>query len=232
MQQVPFLLKAAFVLIALVSLLIFYKAANKSKTVLAVISIWMVIQAFIGSTDFYADTSAKPPRLLFMLLPPVLLIVILFFNKRGKTFIDSLDIKWLTLLHSIRIFVELSLYYLFLAKTIPEIMTFAGRNFDILAGLTALVVYYLAFVKKHLSRNVLIAWNLLSLGLLFNIIIIAVLSAPTPFQQFGMEQPNIAISFFPFNWLPSVVVPLVLFAHLASLRLLLAKSDVYKLRPA
>jgi hypothetical protein len=40
-------------------------------------------------------------------------------------------------------------------------------------------------------------------------------------QQFAITQPNIAVQYFPFNWLPSVVVPLVLFSHLASIQQLL-----------
>ncbi|HLL95226.1 MAG TPA: hypothetical protein VK404_09645, partial [Spirosoma sp.] len=44
----------------------------------------------------------------------------------------------------------------------------------------------------------------------------AALAAPTPFQQIAFEQPNIGILYFPFVWLPSVVVPLVLMAHVSA----------------
>jgi len=60
--------------------------------------------------------------------------------------------------------------------------------------------------------------------LLLNIVAIAILSAPSIFQQFGMEQPNLAIFQFPFVWLPSVVVPLVMFAHLVTIRRLVLAS--------
>ena len=49
------------------------------------------------------------------------------------------------------------------------------------------------------------------LGLLANIVIIAVLSFPSPIQQFGFEQPNIGLAYFPFIWLPAIIVPIVLF---------------------
>jgi hypothetical protein len=39
-----------------------------------------------------------------------------------------------------------------------------------------------------------------------------------PFQQFAFDQPNIAVLYFPFIWLPSCVVPLVLLSHLAAIR--------------
>ncbi len=119
------------------------------------------------------------------------------------------------MVHVVRIFVELVLYGLFLDRMVPEIMTFAGRNFDILAGLTAPIVFYLYFVKKKMARKLFVLWNVFSLALLFNIVITAVLSAPFSFQQFGFEQPNVALFYFPYIWLPCCVVPIVLFSHLA-----------------
>ena len=61
--------------------------------------------------------------------------------------------------------------------------------------------------------------------LLANIVINAILSSPFPLQQFAFDQPNIAILYFPFSWLPTFVVPVVLFCHLASIRQLLKKED-------
>jgi hypothetical protein len=66
-------------------------------------------------------------------------------------------------------------------------------------------------------------WNFICLGLLVNIIVNAVLSAPFPFQQFGFSQPNIAVLYFPYVWLPCGIVPLVLLSHLAVIRQLSKK---------
>jgi len=96
-------------------------------------------------------------------------------------------------------------------------MTFEGRNFDILAGITAPFVAWLAFRTGKTNRMLLVIWNVFALLLLLNIIINAAFSLPSPIQQFAFEQPNRAVLYFPYIWLPSVVVPIVLFAHLASL---------------
>jgi hypothetical protein len=104
-------------------------------------------------------------------------------------------------------------------------MTFEGMNFDILSGLTAPFVYYFGFIKKQLHTKFLIVWNILCLGLLINIVSIAILAAPTPFQKLALDQPNTAVLYFPFIWLPAIIVPLVLLSHLASLRQLL-KSPI------
>ena len=146
------------------------------------------------------------------------MFIFLFVSKGGQRWIKKLDLKTLTLLHVVRIPVELILYGLFIEKAVPELMTFSGRNFDILAGITAPFIYYFGFVKDILSKKFTLVWNVLSLVLLLNIVINAILSAPLPFQQFAFEQPNIAILYFPFVWLPAVVVPLVLFSHLVAIK--------------
>jgi hypothetical protein len=58
-----------------------------------------------------------------------------------------------------------------------------------------------------------------------NIVVNAALSAPVPFQQFAFDQPNIAVLYFPFVWLPGFIVPLVLFAHLAAIQKLYSEHE-------
>jgi hypothetical protein len=110
-------------------------------------------------------------------------------------------------------------------------MTFEGRNFDIISGISAPLIYYFGFVKKAIKRQWIIGWNFLCLALLANIVTTAILSAPFPFQQLAFNQPNIAIFYFPFVWLPAFVVPVVLLAHLVSIRQLLAVKTTSELMP-
>ena len=182
------------------------------------IPFWLFFQAVLALGGFYLKTDAIPPRLpLFGILPALLTIIILFVFAQ-KDFIAQLPIKTLTILHIVRIPVELVLLWLFQAGQVPHLMTFEGKNFDILSGLTAPIIYWLAFRGGKTNRTLLIIWNFIALGLLFNIVITAILSFPFPFQQIAFDQPNRALLYFPFVWLPTIVVPIVLFAHLASLR--------------
>ena len=142
----------------------------------------------------------------------------MFLLPKGRAFLDSLDPGILCLLHTVRIPVEIGLYALFLHQLIPEIMTFEAGNFDILSGLSAIAIYWLGYNTKVLDGKWLIAWNLLCLGLLFNVVGKGILSAPSVFQQLSFDQPNRAILYFPVNFLTSVIVPLVFFSHLALLR--------------
>jgi hypothetical protein len=227
MEHLPLYIPAVFIVTTLLAVLIFYLATRRSNIVLATIIIWLAVQSAIALTGFYTETRTLPPRFLLIVLPPVILIITLFLSRKGRAFIDRLDAGKLVLLHTVRIPVELVLYWLFLHKAVPEIITFEGRNLDILAGLTAPLVYYFGFVRRKIGKTALIAWNIICLGLLANVVTHAVLSVATPFQKFAFDQPNVAVLHFPYVWLPACVVQLVLFSHLAVLRhLVREKPDV------
>jgi hypothetical protein len=181
------------------------------------LAFWMLFQAVFALGGFYQKTDTAPPRIVLFGVFPAILTILLFFVAARRSFIEQLPLKTLTLLHVIRIPVELVLYWLFEHGLVPRLMTFEGRNFDILSGLTAPVVCWLAFRGGRVNRPLLIVWNLLALGLLVNIVAHAVLSFPFPLQQMAFDQPNRAIVYFPYVWLPTIVVPVVLFSHLIAL---------------
>lgn len=218
---VPAFVGLAFLATTLLTIWLFFRATNYSKLSLGIIISWAILHSIFALSGFYLEISVIPPRILLSLLPVFIFIGILFNSQKGKAFIDNLSLEKLTLLHIVRVPVEIVLFWLFLHKAIPQLMTFEGRNFDILAGITAPIVYYFVFVKKTMSKKMLLSWNIICLLLLINIVVNGILASPVPFQQFAFEQPNIALIYFPFNLLPSVVVPLVLFSHLVVIRRLL-----------
>jgi len=117
-----------------------------------------------------------------------------------------------------RVPMELILWRLAAAKVIPVVMTFEGRNFDILVGLTAPLVAWLAFSRRWVSPGPVIFWNVFGLVLLGNIVTIGILSTPAPFRRFFDGPPNEMVAYFPFVWLVSFVVPLAFTGHVASIR--------------
>lgn len=198
--------------------------AQQAKWISIGLVIWLAIQMALSYYGLYYNYLDQFPLPLLPLLPPALLLALyLFISKKGRAFIDDLPMEQLTWISIVRIPVEITLYGLFLAKAVPEIMTFAGLNFDILAGLTAPIVAYIGIRLKKINKPILLIWNILGLLLLINIIVIAILCAPFPIQQFAFEQPNIAILQFPFSWLPSFVAPVVLISHLIMIRRLVVK---------
>lgn len=235
-QNQPTYIVVSFILTTVVTLFLFYgiirisdseKIRKKSNPILIGSIIWLIAQMVLTLDHYYSQNlSASPPKLfLFGILPPLLLIILLVATRKGREFIDSLPLKNITYLNIIRIPVELVLYWLLIQKSVPELMTFEGRNFDILSGITAPFVGYYVFTKRKLSNGFLLIWNFIGLGLLINIVTHALFSAPFPIQKLAFEQPNIAILNFPFSWLPTFIVPVVLFGHLVSIRQLIIKKN-------
>ncbi|MCE3295059.1 MAG: putative transrane protein of unknown function [Crocinitomicaceae bacterium] len=238
LENLPTYITLTFGLTTVATLLLFIRAIKRSssgqvqkKAALIFISltVWLAIQAVLTLYDVYkTDSNSFPPKImLFGIFPTVLTIIGLFATPKGREFMDSLPLKSLTWLNIVRIPVEIVLFWLFLHKAIPELMTFEGRNFDILAGISALPIAigiaYFGFTKQKIGRTAILIWNFICLGLLLNIVVNALFSAPSPIQKFAFDQPNIAILNFPFSWLPTFIVPVVLLGHLISIRQLLKK---------
>ena len=188
-----------------------------AKLALFLITFWLVFQAILALGGFYQQADAVPPRIFVFGALPGLLLSAAYLLYFRDNFIHRLPLKILTLLHVIRIPVELVLFWLFQEGQIPEAMTFEGRNLDILSGITAPIVYFLAFRGRRINRTLLIIWNIAALLLLANIVITAIMAFPSPMQSIALDQPNRAVMYFPFVWLPSIVVPIVFFCHIASL---------------
>lgn len=221
MENVSNYVAALFGITVLLSLWIFSKTTVGARPFLLSIIAITIIQSALGLTGFYHAPGSMTSRFPLLVMPLTIVGIVLFLTTKGRAFIDSLDIKTLTILHTVRIPVELTLFWLFAAHTIPQAMTFEGRNFDILSGLTAPLIYYSGFVRNKLNRVLLIVWNVACILLLLNVVASAILSLPARYQHFGFEQPNIAVGYFPFLLLPAVLVPLVLFANAAAIRQLI-----------
>ncbi|HEY3405652.1 MAG TPA: hypothetical protein VGK59_19850 [Ohtaekwangia sp.] len=179
--------------------------------------IWMIITGVLSYSGFLSDFSMFPPRLGIVLIIPLIVIVWVTRTETVREILVHIPQQQIIRIQSFRIFVEILLWMLFLEKLLPVQMSFEGRNFDVLSGLTALIIVWLLNLKK-ISRTGIIVWNLFGLGLLINIVTIAILSMPTPFRVFMNEPANTIVTEFPIVWLPAFLVPLAYGLHFLSIR--------------
>lgn len=228
-DPIPTLLAVAFGGVTLLTLALFYRAVRHtaaSRTFLAVSVLWLSALALLASQGFFLKLDTFPPRILLAPLLPTLAIGALYGTQAGRSFREGASLEMLTWLHTIRLPIELLLYALYINGQIPERMTFEGGNLDILTGLTAPLMAYLVFVKKSLSGHWLLGWNVVAVGLLLNVVIPALLSAPLPFQTMSLSQPNVAVLKMPFVWLPGYVVPVVVLSHLITFAKLAGRTNL------
>jgi hypothetical protein len=225
MTELPVGMRGLFLFTTVLTLSLLYRATRNSRTSVVVSILWMAFVAATALTGFYRATGTLPPHLLLALAPPLIVIATLFLNDRGRRFVDRMNLKWLILLHFIRVLVEINLFWLYLHKQVPRLLTFEGGNLDILSGLTAPLIYW-AYETGRIQRRGLLIWNSLCFLALMNAVGRALLSAPFRFQMFGFSQPTIAILSFPYVMLPAFIVPAVLLSHLSIYRRLLSHTGL------
>jgi hypothetical protein len=230
-ENLPAYVPAFFILITLITVgFVFFAVAEAVDSrpvrslIFAAVGLWLALQAALGIFGFFVSPGSFPPRIFAFGAMPALVAATLGGFLLRSVPSENAFLRILTLLHIIRVPVEITLYWLYQNGLVPREMTFDGRNFDILSGLTAPLVYCLAFRNGRIRRRFLFIWNLAALALLVNIVATAILAFPSPIQSIAFEQPNRAVMYFPFVWLPAVVVPIVFFAHLAAISILLKRS--------
>jgi hypothetical protein len=190
-----------------------------------VIAVWAVLLLILSYKGFFADFSTLPPRPALALFIPLPFIILTALSKPGKELLQSIPPHWLVWMQSFRIVVELLLLFAFIAGKLPVQMTLEGRNFDVATGLLALPVGYVMMRMGSPAKRLAIFFNILGLLLLMNILVIAVLSMPTPLQYFMNEPSNTLVAQFPFILLPGVLVPIAYGLHIFSLKQLLIREE-------
>ncbi|CDF80269.1 conserved hypothetical membrane protein [Formosa agariphila KMM 3901] len=208
------MLKVIFLLMVFLSLLFLYYGTGKNKRLILLLTVWQVL---IGALAFY-QIFIENPKLFPIVIFGTVLLTIFGLNR-----IDASKLKpnFLLGIHILRISVELVLYQLYLQEKIPQLMTFYGWNFDIVLGISALIILvYQLILKRKINRTLFIIWNSIGIVFLLVIVSLAILSSPSLIQQFAFDQPNIAVLEFPYCFLPTCVVPIVLMSNI----LLIEKS--------
>lgn len=225
-----FKLLTAFLLIAVIyyaygAMNRLYPEKAKRKTIFlsAGLLLWLAFLAIISQKNILDNWQAMPPRMLIVILPPLLAVIIFCILPSAGKILAYVPLHILTGLQSFRIVMELILFSLYFKDVIPVQMTFEGRNWDILTGISAIPVAWLIF-KNRLDKRLIILWNVAGLILLFNIVCIAVLSTPTPLRVFMNEPANTVVAYYPFVWLPGFVVPVAYALHFFSIKKAFARE--------
>jgi len=185
--------------------------------VLLVLIFWVAFISALSLSGFTQDFGKFPLNVAPMMLIPLITLFIATFTKTAKEILVQIEPQAIVRLQSFRVLVELVIWLLFIEKLLPVQMTFEGRNLDILSGLTAPIIAWL-LANNKINKTVLAVWNLACLGLLINIVSVAILSMPSPIQSFFNEPSNTAVAKFPYIFLPAFLVPLAYMLHFFSLR--------------
>jgi hypothetical protein len=204
-----------------VTLVARYLNARSAFAVLAGMAAWLIYVGLLAHFGVLGNTAMRPPGTIFLLVP-VLLFLFLFFvfvvRSTASAGVALAFPLWILLgAESFRIAVELFLHQLWIEGLIPKMLTFDGANVDIYIGASAAVIAWLS-TRGKVGMRLALAWNILGLLALTNVVIRAVLTAPGPFNLIHAEVPNRLFGTFPFLLIPGFFVPLAVVLHLLAIR--------------
>ncbi len=195
-----------------------YPAATAAAYKLfGVIAAWLGLTALLAASGFLSQWDAKPPHFPLVPLAALAGVVLLHMSKPVRAALLAAPRHWAVAFQTFRIGVELSFWGLFATGGAPVQVTFEGRNFDVLVGLSAPLIAF-AISRFDLRPRFVITWNALSLAVLFNTIVTTISSLPGPFHLHWPGPAFTAFGAWPFVWIPAFLAPLAIFLHIFSIR--------------
>lgn len=184
-------------------------------TALATIA-WLALTAGLAASGVLSFTS-RPPTML-ILVPIIIAVGIgVAVSNVGRRLATGLPLAVLVGSQAFRLPLELTMHRAYTEGLMPVQMSYSGRNFDILTGISAIVVAAI-LVRRPKALWLVHAWNVGGLVLLANVLTVALLSAPTPFRVFHNEPANVWVTHAPWVWLPAVFVLAAIVGHMTVFR--------------
>ena len=184
----------------------------------AAAAVWMALTWAAAEAGILRDWDRDPPPFAFLVLGIVVLSAVIAFSGLGRRLAMFVPLWALVAVQGFRLPLELAMHAMFERGIMPREMSYSGRNFDILTGVTAIIVAALVATGRG-GRRLVGAWNVAGLVLLANVVIVAILATPR-FQYFGADRLNVWVTYPPFVWLPAVMVLAALAGHLVIFRAL------------
>lgn len=179
------------------------------------VTAWMAAFLAIADSAVLLRTDLTPPP-FFGMVVVIFVVAIGLARSRLGAALAGLPVAALVGIHAFRLPLELVMHQGGRDGIVPTALTFAGYNFDIVTGVTAIVVAGLAAAGRA-PRRLLLAWNILGTALLAVIAVIAIATAPA-IRALGDDQVNTWVGTVPYVWVPSVLVVSALAGHLVIFR--------------
>jgi len=197
------------------------RTSDRALTVRVTIgaALWLAITGWASGSGVL-ERQILPPPVLFFLVGSIVVVVAVASSSIGRR-LATLPIAALVAVHGFRLPLELVLHEWFAQGVLPMQMTYSGHNFDIVSGVLAIAVglwLWRSSPARATARRVVLAFNVVALGLLATVATIAVLSAPLPIRQY-MNEPAVLLAFnFPYGWIVPFLVGGALLGHIVLFR--------------
>jgi len=203
--------------------LIAYSLTDTKHFLLA--AAWIAISGFLAYSGIISNFDSKPPPFAFVL--PVFIVVafVIGLSKTGKEISATKSFAILVGLQAFRFPLELIMHRAYEIGIMPQYLSYSGYNYDVATGIGAMILGFMLWRGFSVPHFVIWVWNIWGIICLIVIAIVAVGGSPIA-AIFGSEPENLNtwVAFFPYIWLPMVLVLNAIVAHILVTRKLLSKK--------
>jgi hypothetical protein len=185
----------------------------------------MGLSGAAASGGLLARFDLVPPPMLVMIVGVLAMGIGLGSSVVGRDAALELPMATLVGLQTFRLPLELLMHRAGSVGIMPPQLSYGGYNFDIVTGAGACALYTLMKVGVRVPRAVLWMWNLWGIWCLAVIFAVAVTTSPVV-RLFGDDPRNLNtwVLFFPYVWLPVVLVTAAIAGHAIVTRALLRRG--------
>lgn len=207
---------------ALAMLLLLFRGYTTRKKLTAFLSIpaWLMYLVLLDQTELLWNYEL-PPRIPLLVVIPAISGIILLVNRKlmHSAYVQS-PLHLPVILQSFRILVELLIYATYRKGIFPQRATFEGLNYDILVGISALLMG-VAVSRGMIKEKGILIWNFGSICILA-VTVYAFISSYY-FEDISSQIDKYQFVTFPFLLLASVLLPVAVFLHAFSVKQVLTR---------
>jgi hypothetical protein len=190
----------------------------------------MVLTAIVAILGIFAKIDAAPPLFQVFTATVITLFFALGMSRFGGDVATNTSFGNLVILQAFRLPLEVVMYTAAVNAIMPVEFSFAGYNFDIVTGAAAILLGVALLRNKPVPRWALVAWNVWGIACLIVIVALAIATSPKV-AAFGTDisKINTWVLFFPYAWLPTVLVSIAVLGHTLVSRKLWATRAVKRI---
>jgi hypothetical protein len=186
-------------------------------------AIWLSVVSIAAFSGLLLPRNGRPLPFALLVISILALGVVIARSAVGDRLARGAPLAALVGFQSFRLPLELAMHRAYTEGLMPAQMSYSGSNFDIITGLTALLLA-VAMMVTRVPRWIVAAWNVMGLILLMNILGVAILSTPA-FAYYGTDRLNVWVMWMPYTLLPAVMVLAAWAGHLVVFRALAQPSS-------
>jgi hypothetical protein len=189
----------------------------------------MGISAAAALTGALTRFDRVPPPMAIMIVSVLTMGIVVGLSPFGRSVAATVPLRTLIGLQAFRLPLELLMHRAGSLGIMPPELSYSGYNFDIVTGIGALLLWLLMRGRVSVPTWAVWVWNAWGYACLF--VIVAVAIATSPMVRYFGEAPHVNtwVLYFPYVWLPAVLVTIAVAGHIVVTRRLLGGAGPLRL---